>query len=117
MGISDLAVSATCVRVPVFRAHSAVVTCEFERPLSPDEARAALRMAPGVEVLDDPKDKLYPTPARASGRDEVLVGRVRRDSSAPSPERSLVLFCAGDQLRKGAALNAVQIAERLPRSR
>lgn len=110
MGIPELPVVATCVRVPVFRAHSAAVFAEFESAITPEEARAALRLAPGVEVVDDPKENLYPTPLRASGRDEVLVGRVRRD---PSVERGLALFCAGDQLRKGAALNAVQIMERL----
>jgi aspartate-semialdehyde dehydrogenase len=110
MGIPDLKVAATCVRVPVFRAHSAAVFLELEEPLSPEDARAVLQEADGVQVVDDPGEKLYPTPLRASGRDAVLVGRIRRDLSC---ERGLALFCAGDQLRKGAALNAVQIAERL----
>jgi aspartate-semialdehyde dehydrogenase len=110
MGIPDLSVVTTAVRVPVLRAHSAAVFCEFEKKITPDEAREILRKAPGVKVVDDPKEKLYPTPVRASGQDDVLVGRIRRD---PTVERGLALFCAGDQLRKGAATNAVQIAELL----
>jgi aspartate-semialdehyde dehydrogenase len=110
MGLPNLAVVTTAVRVPVPRAHSAAVFCEFERAITPDEARAVLRKAPGVKVVDDPKERLYPTPIRASGQDDVLVGRIRRD---PTVERGLALFCAGDQLRKGAATNAVQIAELL----
>jgi aspartate-semialdehyde dehydrogenase len=104
----DLAVSATCVRVPVRRAHSEAVNVEFERPVAPDEARAWLSRAPGVRVVDDPATLTFPTPRDADGGDEVLVGRIRRDPGHP---RALDLWLTGDQLRKGAALNAVQIAE------
>jgi aspartate-semialdehyde dehydrogenase len=110
MSLPQLAVVSTCVRVPVMRAHSEAVFVELEAPLSPDDARAVLSRAPGVEVVDDPAKHRYPTPREASGRDPVLVGRVRRD---PTVEHGLALFLSGDQLRKGAALNAVQIAERL----
>jgi aspartate-semialdehyde dehydrogenase len=112
MGLPDLRAVSTCVRVPVLRAHSEAVFLELERPLSPDDARAALRAAPGVTVVDDPSDARYPTPREADGADDVLVGRIRSD---PSTENGLCLFLAGDQLRKGAALNAVQIAELLDR--
>lgn len=110
MGLPNLNVVTTAVRVPVLRAHSAAVFCEFERPITPNEAREVLKKAPGVQVVDDPKERLYPTPVRASGQDDVLVGRIRRD---PTVERGLAIFVAGDQLRKGAATNAVQIAELL----
>ena len=105
-----LRVSATCVRVPVRRAHSEAVNVEFERPVSPEEARAWLAAAPGVRVVDDPASMKFPTPRDAEGKDEVLVGRIRRD---PGLETALDLWVTGDQLRKGAALNAVQIAEAL----
>jgi aspartate-semialdehyde dehydrogenase len=104
----ELRVSATCVRVPVRRAHSEAVNVEFERPVTPDEARAWLAAAPGVTVVDDPANLSFPTPRDAEGRDAVLVGRIRRDPGCPN---ALDLFLSGDQLRKGAALNAVQIAE------
>ena len=110
MGLPNLNVVTTAVRVPVLRAHSAAVFLEFERAITPDEARAVLSKAPGVKVVDNPKEKMYPTPMRASDQDDVLVGRIRRD---PTVERGLALFCAGDQLRKGAATNAIQIAELL----
>jgi aspartate-semialdehyde dehydrogenase len=110
VGKPELRVSATCVRVPVRRAHSEAVNVEFERPVSPDEARAWLSEAPGVRVVDDPSRMLFPTPRDAEGMDDVLVGRIRRD---PGCETALDLWLTGDQLRKGAALNAVQIAERL----
>ncbi|RMG17406.1 MAG: aspartate-semialdehyde dehydrogenase [Planctomycetota bacterium] len=110
LGVPDLALVCTCVRVPVFRAHSEAVFLQFERPLSLEEARSALSQAPGVRVVDDPEAAEYPTPRLAEGGDEVLVGRLRVD---PSCERGLCLFLAGDQVRKGAALNAVQIAELL----
>lgn len=100
--IPDLLVSATCVRVPVFAGHSLSINAQFERPLSVERAMALLREAPGVVVSD------VPNPLTASGRDEVFVGRVRRD---PTVENGLALFVSGDNLRKGAALNAVQIAE------
>ena len=106
----QLRVTATTVRVPVLRSHSESVNVEFERPLSPDEARAILAGAPGVRVVDDPARQEYPMPVDASGRDEVLVGRIREDISQPN---ALNLWLVGDQIRKGAALNAIQIAEEL----
>ncbi len=108
----ELRVGVTCVRVPVLRAHSIVLTVEFERPIEADEAREILASAPGVRVVDDVLHNHFPMPVEASGQDDVLVGRIRRDASDPSG-CSLSLFVAGDQLLKGAALNAVQIAERL----
>ena len=110
LNLPDLKVSATAVRVPVRVGHSAAVHAVFARPISPDEARAAWRTFPGLEVVDDPARGRYPTPLQAAGRDAVLVGRVRRDLSEP---RALEFFVASDNLRKGAALNAVQIAEAL----
>ncbi|MDR1875468.1 MAG: aspartate-semialdehyde dehydrogenase, partial [Synergistaceae bacterium] len=107
----DLRVSSTCVRVPVLRSHSESLTIETERPLSPDGARAILRDAPGVKVLDAPAEKVYPMPLFASDQDLIHVGRIRRDESAEDPTRGLVLWVCGDQIRKGAAANAVQIAE------
>ena len=112
LGDADLRVGVTCVRVPVLRAHSMALTVEFEDPVEPEAARRALAAAPGVRVVDDARANHFPMPSEASGRDEVLVGRIRRDASDPSG-RSLALFLAGDQLLKGAALNAVQIAETL----
>ena len=106
LGIPDLAVSVTCVRVPVFTGHSLSLNLSFENPMGPQRALELLRGAPGVEVLD------VPTPLRSAGGDTCLVGRVRADYSDPSG-RGLTLFVSGDNLRKGAALNAVQIAESL----
>jgi aspartate-semialdehyde dehydrogenase len=100
--IPDLPVSGTCVRVPVFTGHSLSINAEFERPISPEQALALLHQAPGVEVAD------IPNPLAATGKDQVFVGRVRRD---PTVEHGLALFVVGDNLRKGAALNAIQIAE------
>jgi len=111
-GEPNLRVTATCVRVPVLRAHCIALNIEFEAPLSPAEARSILADAPGVRVVDDLDKNYFPMPVDASGKDEVLVGRIRKDVSDPTGA-SLSLFVAGDQLRKGAALNAVQIAERL----
>jgi aspartate-semialdehyde dehydrogenase len=111
-GVPDLRVSATCVRVPVLRAHCIAMNIEFEAPLSPAEAREILSNAPGVRVVDELERNYFPMPVDASGKDEVLVGRIRKDVSDPTGA-TLSLFVAGDQLRKGAALNAVQIAERL----
>jgi aspartate-semialdehyde dehydrogenase len=108
----ELRVGVTCVRVPVLRAHSMALTVEFERPVSPDAARAVLAAAPGIRIVDDVARNHFPMPLEASGQDDVLVGRIRQDPSDPSG-CSLALFAAGDQLLKGAALNAVQIAERL----
>ena len=107
-----LALSATCVRVPVLRAHSEAVNLTFERPVTPAEARQILATAPGVELVDDPAGNHFPMPIEATGKDAVLVGRIRQDLSQPD-NRGLELFLCGDQLRKGAALNAIQILERL----
>ncbi|MDR3265455.1 MAG: aspartate-semialdehyde dehydrogenase [Synergistaceae bacterium] len=106
-----LRVSATCVRVPVMRSHSEALTIETERPLSPDEARDLLRDAKGVKLVDVPAEKTYPMPLFASDQDLIHVGRIRRDESAEDPTRALSLWVCGDQIRKGAATNAVQIAE------
>lgn len=108
LGAPDLPVSATCVRVPVYNGHSESVNVQTERPLSPEEARILLSAAPGIEVIDDPGALAFPTALMASGRDPVYVGRIRRD---PSAENALNLWIVADNLRKGAALNAVQIAE------
>lgn len=105
---TDLGISATCVRVPVRRAHSEAVNVEFHDSVSPEEARRLLAAAPGVRVVDDTEALLFPTPLDAEGGDDVLVGRIRRD---PGCERALDLWLVGDQIRKGAALNAVEIAE------
>ena len=107
-----LRVSCTCVRVPVFRAHSEALNLEFENEITPDEARKILAAAPGVEVRDNPAEKKYPMPIDASGKYDVLVGRIRQDCSRDD-KRGLDIFISGDQLLKGAALNAVQIAELL----
>jgi aspartate-semialdehyde dehydrogenase len=115
-GDPEIRVGATCIRVPVLRAHAVAVTLECEWPIDPDEARALIAEAPGCRLVDDPAANHFPMPLEATGQDDVLVGRIRRDLSDPSGH-SLSLFIAGDQLRKGAALNAVQIAELLlPRS-
>jgi aspartate-semialdehyde dehydrogenase len=103
-------ISATTVRVPVFRAHSESVNIETERKLSANDARALLATAPGVMVFDDPQRKVYPMPLEVSGTDEVYVGRIREDASV---ESGLNLWIVADNLRKGAALNAIQIAEKL----
>ena len=104
----DIAVSATCVRVPVFIGHAEAVNVEFERPITEDRARAALQDAPGVIVLDHRADEGYVTPVEAAGEDAVYVSRIRRD---PTVQHGLNLWIVADNLRKGAALNAVQIAE------
>jgi aspartate-semialdehyde dehydrogenase len=106
----DIAVAATCVRVPVFIGHGEAVNVEFERPLSEDDARSALRRAPGVTVVDHRADEGYVTPVEAAGEDPVYVSRIRRDPTVP---HGLSLWVVADNLRKGAALNAVQIAELL----
>ena len=111
-GAPDLAISATCIRVPVLRAHSASINLTFAEPVSEGEAREILASAAGVTLVDDRAANRFPMPIDATGRDEVLVGRIRRDLSQ-SDGRGLELFACGDQLRKGAALNAVQIAERI----
>ncbi len=112
-GDEDIRISATCVRVPVLRAHSVAIHFECERPITPAEVRDIVATAPGVKLVDDPERNYFPMPRDASGTDPILVGRIRRDASDPSG-RSIALFVAGDQLLKGAALNAVQIAELLP---
>lgn len=106
----DLRVSATCVRVPVMRAHSEAIWVETERPVTVDEAREAFAQAPGVEVMDDPAANLYPMPLGLAGCDPVYVGRIRRDLA---DDNALTFWSVSDQIRKGAALNAVQIAEYL----
>ena len=108
LGLPELAGISTCVRVPTFRAHSEAVFCSFARPLSVARARELLGAAPGLRLVDDPAAGRYPTPREAEGLDEVLVGRIRPD---PTRTHGLSLFLSGDQLLKGAALNAVQIAE------
>lgn len=100
--------SVTCVRVPVFRAHSVAITAQFERPVTPEVAREVLSKAPGLDVVDDPASKRYPLPLNVAGKDNCQVGRVRRDCAL---ENGLSFWVVGDQLLKGAALNAVQIAE------
>ncbi len=107
-------VSATCVRVPVLRAHCEALTFECSRPIGADEVRTLLRHAPGVKLVDDAEKNYFPMPRDASGQGDVLVGRIRQDISDPSG-KSIAMFVAGDQLLKGAALNAVQIAEFLVR--
>ena len=104
----ELAISCTCVRVPVRRAHSEAINVEFERPVTASEARSWLESAAGVEVRDDPAALRFPTPREAEGKDAVLVGRIRQDPGHPN---ALDLWLTGDQLRKGAALNAIEIAE------
>ncbi|HVQ59830.1 MAG TPA: aspartate-semialdehyde dehydrogenase [Solirubrobacterales bacterium] len=110
LGDEQIRVSATCVRVPVVTGHSEAVNVETRQPLSPERARELLEAAPGVSVVDDPAAVRYPTPLGAAGRDEVFVGRIRRD---PGNERALDMWVVGDNLRKGAATNAVQLAELL----
>jgi len=104
----DMLICATCVRVPVYIGHGEAVNVEFAQPMGPMEARDILSTAPGIKVLDSPKDNLYPLPAFSAGTDDVLVGRIREDISHPG---GLALWIVADNLRKGAALNAVQIAE------
>ncbi|NCC23886.1 MAG: aspartate-semialdehyde dehydrogenase [Deltaproteobacteria bacterium] len=110
MGDPDIRVTATCVRVPVFYSHSESVNIETEKKLSAKEARVILSQAPGVRVVDNPDEKLYPMPILAAGGDETMVGRIREDETIPN---GLNLWVVSDNLRKGAALNAVQIAEKL----
>jgi aspartate-semialdehyde dehydrogenase len=110
MHTDDIAISATCARVPVFIGHSQAVTLEFSQAMSPDEARRILTQAPGVKLLDDPAISLYPQPWSAAGTDEVFAGRIRRDASHPN---GLVMWVVADNLRKGAALNTIQIAEEM----
>jgi aspartate-semialdehyde dehydrogenase len=108
----SLRITATCIRVPVMRAHSESINIEFTNPMTPDQVRAILAKAPGVKIVDDRERNYFPMPRDASGQDDVLVGRIRQDVSMDGG-RGIDLFIAGDQIRKGAALNAVQIAELL----
>jgi aspartate-semialdehyde dehydrogenase len=108
-----IAIGVTCVRVPVLRAHSEAITFECERPITEDQVRAILARAPGVRIVDDRAANYFPMPVDASGQDDVLVGRIRKDLSDPGGH-SIAMFVAADQLLKGAALNAIQIAELLP---
>lgn len=108
--LPELQVNCTCVRVPVFRSHSESITIETERELTPEKARELLSGAPGVKLYDDPSKNEYPMPVETSGGDLVWVGRIRKDISVPN---CLSFWCAGDQIRKGAALNAIQIGEKL----
>jgi aspartate-semialdehyde dehydrogenase len=108
-----IAVGVTCVRVPVLRAHSEAITFECENPISENDVRAILSRAPGVRIVDDRVRNYFPMPIDASGQDDVLVGRIRRDLSDASGH-SIAMFVSADQLLKGAALNAIQIAELLP---
>ena len=107
---ADIAVAPTCVRVPSLRCHAEAVNVEFERPISVEEARAAFEAAEGVTVMDDPANNVYPMPGLLQGTNDVYVGRIRKD---PTVENGINFWCVGDQIRKGAALNAVQIAKLL----
>lgn len=109
-GVADLRITPTCVRVPVLRAHSEAVNLEFDAPFSIAQARDVIHQAPGVKLVEDWANNYFPMPIDASGKDEVLVGRLRQDLSSPC---NLELWLCGDQIRKGAALNAIQIAELL----
>ena len=112
MQLPELRIGVTCIRVPVLRAHAVSLTMEFDRAVSTTDARELLSCAPGVRVVDDVHNNHFPMPIEATGQVDVLVGRIREDISDPTGH-SLALFISGDQLLKGAALNAVQIAERL----
>ena len=109
-GSEHLRITATCIRVPVLRAHSEAINLEFETPLNVDEAREILSQAPGIRLVEDWQKNHFPMPLEATGQDDVLVGRIRQDISHPC---GLEFWLSGDQIRKGAALNAVQIAELL----
>ena len=109
-GDGKIMVTATCVRVPIMRAHSESINIEFERPITPAEVKAILTKAPGVKIVDDPAANHFPMPLEASDQDNVLVGRIRQDISRDDG-KGIEMFVAGDQVRKGAATNAVQIAE------
>jgi len=111
-GDAKIMVTATCVRVPVPRAHCESINMEFERPITPQQVRQILSKAPGVKIVDDPANNHFPMPMEASGQDDVLVGRIRQDISREDG-RGIEMFVSGDQVRKGAASNAVQIAEKL----
>jgi len=107
-----IAITCTCIRIPVFRAHCESINLEFTDPITPDQVRDLLSTAPGVSVLDDRAHNRFPMPIDATGKDDVFVGRIRQDESIPE-NRGINIWVSGDQLRKGAALNAIQIAEKL----
>jgi aspartate-semialdehyde dehydrogenase len=111
-GDPGLRITATCIRVPIPRAHSEALNLEFERAMRPEQVKEILGKSPGVKIVDDPANNHFPMPLEASGQDDVLVGRIRQDISREDG-RGIDLFISGDQLRKGAATNAVQIAEKL----
>jgi aspartate-semialdehyde dehydrogenase len=108
----EIAITCTCIRIPVLRAHCESINLEFTEAITPDQVRDLLSTAPGVSVLDDRENNRFPMPIDASGKDDILVGRIRQDESI-AENRGINIWVAGDQLRKGAALNAVQIAEKL----
>jgi aspartate-semialdehyde dehydrogenase len=108
----DIAITCTCIRIPVFRAHCESINLEFTDPISPDQVRDLLSTAPGVSLIDDRENNRFPMPIDATGKDDIFVGRIRQDHSIPE-NRGINIWVAGDQLRKGAALNAVQIAEKM----
>ena len=108
----SIAITATCIRIAVMRAHCESINLEFTNPITPDQVREILKKAPGVTVLDDREHNRFPMPIDATGKDDVFVGRIRQDESLPN-NRGINLWVSGDQLRKGAALNAIQIAELL----
>jgi aspartate-semialdehyde dehydrogenase len=108
----DIGITCTCIRIPVMRAHCESINLEFTDPITPDQVRDLLSTAPGVTILDDRENNRFPMPIDASGNDDIYVGRIRQDESIPD-NRGINLWVAGDQLRKGAALNAVQIAEKM----
>src|SRR5262249_14620056 len=108
----DIQITATCVRVPVMRAHSESINITFSKPMTENEVRTILSKAPGVRIVDDRVKNYFPMPIEASDGDDVFAGRIRQDISQPDG-RGIDMFVSGDQLRKGAALNAVQIAELL----
>jgi aspartate-semialdehyde dehydrogenase len=108
----DIAITCTCIRIPVFRAHCESINLEFTNPITAEQVKDLLSTAPGVSVLDDLEHNRFPMPIDATGKDEIFVGRIRQDQSI-AENRGINIWVAGDQLRKGAALNAVQIAEKL----
>jgi aspartate-semialdehyde dehydrogenase len=108
----EIAITATCIRIPVMRAHCESINLEFTNPMTPDKVREILKKAPGVSLLDDREHNRFPMPIDATGKDGVFVGRIRQDESLPN-NRGINIWVSGDQLRKGAALNAIQIAELL----
>jgi len=112
MHASEIEITATCVRVPVFTSHSEAIAVEFTECITPEDAKNILQNAPGVKILDDPSISLYPQPWSASGTDDVFVGRIRQDISRPN---SLMMWIVADNVKKGAALNAIQIGEEMIR--